>query len=253
MWERNVKRIRMKNPVGAGFLSSFVRSGVLSSLCHAVPSSLRSSRMEGDVRRLTTVTYGEARDGNDQGNSRFAHPRSCVTSSPLHLFRLSEPEALRAGGEGVGEEVGSNWQGIATVESGDRKIRPTVPPTSLHLTRSFIPHSSREVRGTNRRRRWVTNHRKRRVRHEGHEEGTPETDEWRQWLTSIRFTLLTILHPYPSHPHVTHSSLVHAVRIGGRMTTRWTAKERGEWGMWKGWERSQPRQVGNSQTAAEGP
>ena len=46
----------------------FVRSGVLSSLCHAVPSSLRSSRMEGDVRRLTTVTYGEARDGNDQGN-----------------------------------------------------------------------------------------------------------------------------------------------------------------------------------------
>ena len=88
MWERNVKRIRMKNPVGAGFLSSFVRSGVLSSLCHAVPSSLRSSRMEGDVRRLTTVTYGEARDGNDQGNSRFAHPRSCVTSSPLHLFRL---------------------------------------------------------------------------------------------------------------------------------------------------------------------
>lgn len=58
------------------------------------------------------------------------------------------------------------------------------------------------MRGTNRRRRWVTNHRKRRVRHEGHEEGTPETDEWRQWLTSIRFTLLTILHPYPSHPSV---------------------------------------------------
>ena len=28
----------MKNPVGVGFLSSFVRSGVLSSLCHAVPS-----------------------------------------------------------------------------------------------------------------------------------------------------------------------------------------------------------------------
>jgi len=105
MWERNVKRIRMKNPVGAGFLSSFVRSGVLSSLCHAVPSSLRSSRMEGDVRRLTRVTYGEARDRNGQGNSRFAHPRSCVTSSPLHLFRLSEPEALRAGGEGVGEET----------------------------------------------------------------------------------------------------------------------------------------------------
>lgn len=123
MWERNVKRIRMKNPVGAGFLSSFVRSGVLSSLCHAVPSSLRSSRMEGDVRRLTRVTYGEARDRNGQGNSRFAHPRSCVTSSPLHLFRLSEPEALRAGGEGVGEEVGRGCR-TKSRRHGGRKTRP---------------------------------------------------------------------------------------------------------------------------------
>ena len=51
----------------------------------------------------------EQRGNEEAGPYRrlTAHPRSCVTSSPLHLFRLSEPEALRAGGEGVGEEVGS--------------------------------------------------------------------------------------------------------------------------------------------------
>lgn len=51
--------------------------------------------MEGDVRRLTTVTYGEARDGNDQGNSRFAHPSSrYVTPSVVlpPLVHLRPPD-----------------------------------------------------------------------------------------------------------------------------------------------------------------
>ena len=66
-----------------------------ASYSRSLPSSLRSSRMEGDVRRLTTVTYGEARDGNDQGNSRFAHPSSrYVTPSVVlpPLVHLRPPD-----------------------------------------------------------------------------------------------------------------------------------------------------------------
>lgn len=97
MWERNVKRIRMKNPVGAGFLSSFVRSGVLSSLSHSsvalsVPFSPYAGRGEwGGLR-------GEAKQANNRHScgrslsSLGVVSHSATLRSLLHLATLGSDE-----------------------------------------------------------------------------------------------------------------------------------------------------------------
>ena len=98
--ERRIRDVEGRHAIhlSSRFLSqSFILRPLEShaSYSRSLPSSLRSSRMEGDVRRLTTVTYGEARDGNDQGNSRFAHPSSrYVTPSVVlpPLVHLRPPD-----------------------------------------------------------------------------------------------------------------------------------------------------------------
>ena len=105
---------------------------------------------------------------------------------------------------------------------------PTVSLPVSHLTLLLTPIASaqrvRRVDETRVRRaegtvsrRWDGPTEEQRERSE---RGDEENGEWRTRVNEESERPLTV-------PHVSHSSLVHAVRIGGRMTTRWTAKERG--------------------------